>query len=93
TDADGIQLHLYADADLTARRSDGPIRLTVAADDTRMRVRVVEAPRREWTLSLRVPASASLIVCGDPPQPTRPGTYAEVVRTWSPGDVVDLVRR
>ncbi|HTF07258.1 MAG TPA: beta-L-arabinofuranosidase domain-containing protein [Asanoa sp.] len=93
TDADGVQLHLYADAEVTARLRDGPIRLTVQADDARIRVRVAEAPRREWTLSMRVPAAALLTVCGEPPQPTCPGTYAEVVRTWSPGDVVDLVLR
>ncbi|HEV7713371.1 MAG TPA: beta-L-arabinofuranosidase domain-containing protein, partial [Asanoa sp.] len=81
TDADGIQLHVYADAELTARRSDGPIRLAVEADDARIRVRVTEAPRREWTLSLRVPATALLTVGGEPPQPACPGTYAEGVRT------------
>jgi DUF1680 family protein len=73
TDADGVQLHLYAPSVVTARLADGPIRLTVATGGDRVRVRVDESPRREWTLSTRVAGTYAEVV-----RVWRPGDAVEV---------------
>jgi DUF1680 family protein len=96
TDADGVQLHLYAQSQFVVPMGDGRVRLTVQTDypwDGRIRVSVDETPEDEWTLSLRVPAwaeGATLTVKGDQQQPTA-GSYARLRRTWDAGETVELV--
>lgn len=98
TDADGVQLHLYAQSQVAARLGDGQIHLTVETDyprDQTIRVTVDQTPPREWTLSIHVPAwagQAQLRVHGGR-QRAWAGAYADTVRKWQPGDVVDLVLR
>ena len=92
TDADGVQLHLYAAAAVEA----GGLRLAVETDypwDGVVRVRVEEAPDRDRTLSLRVPgwAAGATLSAGGEDHPAEPGTYASVRRRWRPGEVVELV--
>src|SRR4051812_18917923 len=61
TDADGLQLHLYAPSSLTAAVAGGEARISVETDypwDGLVRVRIDEAPAAEWTLSMRVPGWA-----------------------------------
>jgi DUF1680 family protein len=98
TDADGVQLHLYAPSQVAARLGDGQIHLTVETDyprGRRIRVIVDKTPLREWSLSIRVPAWAggAQLCLGDNRQRAWAGTYADAVRKWRPGDVVDLVLR
>lgn len=61
-DADGIQLHQYASSEIATKLDDGSaVRLRVETaypDDGRITVSVVEAPERDWVLTLRVPAWA-----------------------------------
>jgi uncharacterized protein len=96
TDADGLQLHLYAQGGVTAEVAGGEVGLSVWTDypwDGRIRVRVEHAPAAEWTLSLRVPGwaeGATLRVPGAE-QPVDAGSYASVRRSWRSGDVVELV--
>ena len=71
----------------SGHREAGDMRLTVETDypwDGLVRVRVEQAPAREWTLSLRVPAwayGATLAVDGEP-HDVAAGTYASVRRQW-----------
>jgi DUF1680 family protein len=82
-DDDGVQLHQYATADVTAETGQGTVRLSVETDypwDGAVAVRVQDAPEGPWTLSLRVPewcGSASLRLDDEAPVPLRPaGTTA-----------------
>ncbi|WP_265520993.1 glycoside hydrolase family 127 protein [Oerskovia flava] len=58
-DADGLQLHQYATSEIRATLTTGePVALDVETRfpaDGRVTVRVVEAPDRPWSLTLRVP--------------------------------------
>ncbi|SNS76505.1 Beta-L-arabinofuranosidase, GH127 [Asanoa hainanensis] len=95
TDADGVQLHLHVPCRVTARLGEGRIQVAVETGDNRIRARVLDAPRREWTLSIRVPAwagAAQLRLDGGR-QRAWAGTYAEVVRTWQAGDTIELLLR
>jgi DUF1680 family protein len=92
----GVQLHQYASADLRAEAAGGRVRLWVRTGypwHGRVAVRVVEAPERPWTLSLRVPRwsrSATLTGPGrDRPSAVGAGT-AELTRRWTAGDTVVL---
>jgi DUF1680 family protein len=91
SDADGIQLHQYAAGTITA----GDTRLTVQTDypwEGLIRVRVDQAPSREWTLSVRVPAWAAgaSLTAGGRRQDVAAGTYASVRRHWRPGGGAEL---
>lgn len=89
TDDHGLQLHQYADAEITT----GGIALRIRTDypsDGRVTVRVARSPDHPWTLSLRVPAWAAGATAWlvDPDGGRRevtPGT-AEVTRVFRPGD-------
>ncbi|HEY4188932.1 MAG TPA: beta-L-arabinofuranosidase domain-containing protein [Candidatus Limnocylindrales bacterium] len=61
TDAGGVQLHQYAQAEVTASAAGGAVRLSIATAypwDGRVTVDVLEAPEAAWTLTLRRPAWA-----------------------------------
>jgi uncharacterized protein len=96
TDDDGVQLHLYAAAEITATRGDGVVRMVVETDypwDGRIRVRIDETPTGPWTLSLRIPSwaeDAALTVAGERVDAAT-GSYAVVRRAWRAGEVVQLV--
>jgi len=96
SDAEGVQLQLYAPSELTVAVAGGDVRLTVETDypwDELVRVRVQETPGDEWTLRMRVPGwadGATLSVAGET-QAAAAGGYATVRRRWSAGDVVELV--
>jgi uncharacterized protein len=95
TTGDGVQLQLYAPADLAAAVSGGQARLRVETDypwDGHVRVHVDQSPEAEWTLSLRVPAwadGATVRVDGEQ-RDLAAGAYADLRRRWQPGDVVEL---
>jgi DUF1680 family protein len=96
TSDEGIWLHLYAQSDLdvelpsgkrvrlrqqTSYPWDGQITVTVDADSA-------------FSLFLRIPAwseSAAVTVNGELVEGAmRPGTYLELARTWTSGDVVEV---
>ncbi|MFE7270923.1 glycoside hydrolase family 127 protein [Streptomyces sp. NPDC057623] len=90
---DGIQLHQYADAEITT----GGIALRVRTDYPRggtVSVRVARSPDRPWTLSLRVPAwtegaTARLVDADGTRRTVAPGT-ATLTRAFRPGDEIRL---
>jgi DUF1680 family protein len=92
---DTAYVHLYAANEATLTLGDGrPVRLSV---DTRYpwdgAVTVTVDAAGGFALRLRVPAwaeGATLAVNGEAQPAPAPGTYAEVRRRWTPGDVVTL---
>jgi uncharacterized protein len=96
SDDSGIQLHQYATSEIRAEVAGGTARLSVHTGypwDGRVTVRVVEAPDRPWTLSLRVPRwCRSAVLTG--PAGTGPravdASTAELTRRWKAGDRVVL---
>ncbi|MET9834393.1 beta-L-arabinofuranosidase domain-containing protein [Streptomyces sp. NPDC006385] len=92
-DGHGIQLHQYADAELSA----GGVALRVRTDypsDGRVTVRIDRSPDHPWTLSLRVPswtegATAWLVDADGTRRAVPPGT-ATVTRIFRPGDEIRL---
>jgi DUF1680 family protein len=96
SDADGLQLHQYAPATVTAETHDQPVRLDVSTGypwQGRVDVTVTETPTEPWTLSLRIPAWAAgytLTVNGDSESAGPTGTSLPLRRRWSRGDLVVL---
>jgi len=99
-DADGIQIHQYAPAEIRTTLDDGrPVALDVTTAypaDGRVRVRIAEDADAAWTLSLRVPewaTGAALRIDGADGRseslPAAPG-WARVRRAFHVGDVVQL---
>ncbi|BBC31305.1 uncharacterized protein SGFS_025990 [Streptomyces graminofaciens] len=98
-DDQGLQLHQYADAEITTSLTGGDtVALTVRTgypSDGTVSVRIDRSPeRRPWTLSLRVPAWAAGATAWlvDPDGVRRavaPGTAA-VTRRFRPGDEIRL---
>jgi len=95
---DRVWVHLYGGNTLGTTLGGG-VRFGLSQEtdypwDGRVAITVNEAPAREVSLMLRVPGwsrDASLTVNGKPyTQKLEPGTYAEVRRAWSRGDVVEL---
>jgi DUF1680 family protein len=95
---DRVWVHLYGGNTLDTRLDDGS-RLALAQEtdypwDGLVRITVRSAPPRECSLLLRVPGwarGASLRLNGRPTQERlEPGTYHEVRRSWSSGDVLEL---
>jgi hypothetical protein len=87
TDAAGIQIQLYAPSTIEAQGT----RLTVETEypwDGRVRVRVLQTPPGQWTLSLRVPGWAEGALLDG--QAVDAGGYASVRRVWQAGDAVEL---
>jgi DUF1680 family protein len=92
TDADGLQIHLYAPSTVTADDIGVEVETGYPWNGV-IRVRVTGTPPGEWTLSLRVPGwapGATLTVDGQSSD-AEAGTYATVRRAWQPGDVAELV--
>lgn len=95
---DAVWVHLYGGSVLdTVLDSGARLKLRQTTDypwDGRIHLAVETAPTHPWTLRLRIPgwaAGASFRLNGEP-QPSRlePGSYAEISRTWSVGDTVEL---
>lgn len=100
SDADGVQLHQYAPAEVRTALNDGRrIAFDVATDyprDGRVHVTIRDSSETPWTLSLRVPDwahGARLRVTASDAQPEEtdaaPGTVS-VRRAFAAGDVVEL---
>ncbi|MFF7277734.1 beta-L-arabinofuranosidase domain-containing protein [Streptomyces griseorubiginosus] len=93
TDDGGVQLHQYADAEISV----GAVGLSVRTDypsGGTVTVRVTRAPDHPWTLSLRVPswtagAEVALVDTDGTRRAVTPGT-ATVTRVFRPGDEIRL---
>jgi DUF1680 family protein len=93
-------VHLYGDSILDTEVAPGSrLRLRQETDypwGGRVTIRIEDAPRPEFSLRLRIPGwadGALMTVNGRPwlqALPLVPASYADLHRTWSPGDVVEL---
>ena len=96
-DDDGLQVHQYADADVSTRLADGrpagfELRTGYPSDGAVV-LRVTETSQRPWTLSMRVPVwagdGAVLVEPDGARRPVGPGV-ASVTRVFAAGDEVRL---
>lgn len=94
---DAIWLHLFGTGILETSLDRARIQLAQKSDypwDGRVDITVGAAPDSPFALRLRIPAwaaGATIEVNGEPTvQPPKPGAYAEIRRTWKPGDRVGL---
>jgi DUF1680 family protein len=96
---DAVWVHLYGGSVLdTSLREGERFCLQQETDypwDGRVRLKVDACPARPVTLRLRIPGwakGAALSVNGSAEQPSpEPGRYVALKRTWSVGDVVELI--
>lgn len=95
--ADAIWVNLYGGSTLdTQLPNGGRVKLTQSGDypwDGRIKFEFTAIPDRQIALKLRIPAwanGATLAVNGKPLPKPAPGSYAEVRRRWTVGDVVEL---
>jgi DUF1680 family protein len=93
-----VWVHLYGGSVLDTEVAPGArLKLTQQTDypwDGRVKITIAAAPSRACSLRLRIPGwakGAALSVNGTPERgPLKPGTYYEVRRVWSAGNVVEL---
>jgi DUF1680 family protein len=98
TDANGIQIHQYASADIDLEYKPGSrVALSIDTDypwQGRVQLRVNESEGTPWQLRLRIPGwcqTATVSVNGDALEvPEMKAGYVVVERTWRAGDVVLL---
>jgi uncharacterized protein len=93
--AEGVQLHQFASGEVVADHAEGDIRLSVMTGypwDGRVEIGISSSSPSPWTLSVRIPSwchDPTLAVNGTNQEIRRsPLGYAEIHRTWSPGDEV-----
>jgi len=98
TDGDGVQIHQFASAEISAPVRSDPVRLTMVTDypwKGRVTLTVVESPAAPWTLSIRIPPwcrEATVRLDGVDRLVTASDRLIRETRIWQPGDalVVDL---
>jgi len=94
----GLWFNLYGGNKLSTKLKDGsPIKLTQATDypwNGRIDISFDAAPGKAFSVFLRIPGwcdGATLIINGKTANINlEPGKYAEIVRTWQPGDHIEL---
>lgn len=96
TDAGGVQLHQFTDADLDLRDGVAGAAISMRTRypwDGAVEIKIVACEQDRWTLSLRQPAwcsQARLAVNGaDVAAASRDG-YLSIERSWHAGDIVTL---
>jgi len=87
TSPDGVQLHQYAPARLTAGSAALRIETAYPWKGT-VEIEIVGSGEEPWTLSLRIPRWARVATVDG--KPAAPGGYTEVTRRWRAGDRVVL---
>ncbi|GAA1550921.1 glycoside hydrolase family 127 protein [Kribbella sancticallisti] len=96
SDQDGLQLHLYAPATVSADLHGEPVGLTVTTRypwHGKVSIIVTESPGSPWTLSLRLPAWAegcTVTVNGSEEPIGQVGRSLPLHRRWQQGDEVIL---
>jgi len=91
-DADGLQLHLYGSATVTAGGRTVQV-ATAYPWDGRITVSISDSGTEPWTLALRVPGwctGSGLTVNGEAVPAEAPDGYLRVTRAWHGGDRVEL---
>jgi DUF1680 family protein len=94
----GLWVTLYGAGECRTRLKDGtPVTLTQETGypwDGKVRLTVTVAEPKEFSLMLRIPSwsrGGVVAVNGEPVhEPTKPGTFCEIRRSWAKGDVVEL---
>ena len=96
-DADGIQIHHFAPADIKCDVSGQRVKLNLVTDypwQGQIKLRVVETGNSQWTLSLRIPEWSQrpiLSINGHVVRGLKPVKgYFVLARTWQEGDSIDL---
>jgi len=95
---DAVWIHLFGDGRLdTSLPGGAPVKLSQQTEypwDGRIAIRLEAMPQREAALRLRIPGWASTArvrVNGtDVAQALKPGSYLELRRQWSSGDLVEM---
>jgi hypothetical protein len=90
---DGIQLHQYGDYQLSTALAAGTVTLEVSSAypiGGRISVSIIEAPAREITLRLRVPAWARGSATLSEAPTTRSASYVEIRRVFRPGETIGI---
>ena len=96
TDDHGLQLHQYADAEISTELGDGravALRVRTGYPDSGVVVvRIARAPGTPWTLSLRVPdwASGAAVIDPDGVRRPVPSSMARITRVFRAGDEIRL---
>jgi DUF1680 family protein len=97
TDERGLQLHQYAEGEVTAELPGlGQVSLRIETDypwDGHIVVIVEETPDQEWTLGLRIPdwcRAWGLRVQGQQVDAEARDGRVGLSRAWAPGDVIEL---
>lgn len=93
TDGQGVQLHQYADAEISVDGIALRVRTDYPSDGT-VTVRIARSPEHPWTLSLRVPewtwgAPTRLVDTDGTRRTVTPGT-AGLTRVFRPGEEIRL---
>ncbi len=95
---EGLWLHLYGSNSLKTTLADGSaFALTQQSEypwDDSVRITIDAAPAHDVALMLRIPGwcdAAELSINGEGSElPLNPGSYVEVKRAWSAGDLIEL---
>jgi hypothetical protein len=90
---DGIQLHQYGDYRIATELAAGAVTLLVSSDYPAagsVSVTVIDAPARELTLRLRVPAWARGHADLSEPPAVRTARFAEIRRVFRAGETVTI---
>jgi DUF1680 family protein len=95
---DKVWVHLYGGNTLDTRLADGSrLHLTQKTNypwDGQVEITIITAPEQACALLLRIPTwarDATLTLSGRPlTARPKPGSYVEIRRTWSAGDVLSL---
>jgi DUF1680 family protein len=106
TSAKGIWVNLYGSNTLETQWNNSPVSIEQQTDypwDGRITLKIMAAPAQPFSLFLRIPGwckdatlavngkpAATLSVNGAPVSAPTPGTYAQLNRSWKPGDIVTL---
>jgi DUF1680 family protein len=89
----GVQLHQYGDYQLSTALAAGTVTLEVSSAypiGGRISVSIIEAPAREITLRLRVPAWAHGSATLSEAPATRSASYIEIRRVFRPGETIGV---
>ncbi|GAA0920829.1 glycoside hydrolase family 127 protein [Virgisporangium aurantiacum] len=89
---DGVQIHQYLPATVSAGPATLEMRTTYPADGT-VELTVTDLESPQWTLALRVPdwcADPTVTVNGEPADAVRRKGYLEISHYWRVGDTVTL---
>jgi DUF1680 family protein len=96
-DSEGPIVNLYNPATTTVAigGAGGRTTLKVVTDyplDGDIRIEVTPSTRLTFAVKLRIPSwsHSTTVRVNDEQVPVRPGTYARIERSWSPGDVIHL---